>query len=220
MFYQELKANFEEKANSEQAQQLAGYMRNQFKFYGLHTPERRKIYHDFLLREKKKNKIDWNLLNRAWEDQYREMQYFVCDYLIAMKKYLTYNDIDRIERFVRTKQWWDTVDSLIKPIGDLGLRDARINELMLEWSTDSDFWVRRVAIEHQLLRKKKMNTDLLAQIIENNLNSQEFFINKAIGWALRDYSKTNSEWVRQFIAENYDRMAKLSITEGSKYLYQ
>ena len=220
MFYQELKANFEEKANPEQAQQLAGYMRNQFKFYGLHTPERRKIYHDFLLREKKKNKIDWNLLNRAWEDQYREMQYFVCDYLIAMKKYLTYNDIDRIERFVRTKQWWDTVDSLIKPIGDFGLRDARINELMLEWSTDSDFWVRRVAIEHQLLRKKKMNTDLLAQIIENNLNSQEFFINKAIGWALRDYSKTNSEWVRQFIAENYDRMAKLSITEGSKYLYQ
>ena len=105
MFYQELKANFEEKANSEQAQQLAGYMRNQFKFYGLHTPERRKIYHDFLLREKKKKKIDWNLLNRAWEDQYREMQYFVCDYLIAMKKYLTYNDIDRIERFVRTKQW-------------------------------------------------------------------------------------------------------------------
>ena len=185
MFYQELKANFEEKANPEQAQQLAGYMRNQFKFYGLHTPERRKIYHDFLLREKKKKKIDWNLLNRAWEDQ-----------------------------------WWDTVDSLIKPIGDLGLRDARINELMLEWSTDSDFWVRRVAIEHQLLRKKKMNTDLLAQIIENNLNSQEFFINKAIGWALRDYPKTNSEWARQFIAENYDRMAKLSITEGSKYLYQ
>lgn len=63
-----------------------------------------------------------------------------------------------------------------------------------------------------------MNTDLLAQIIENNLNSQEFFINKAIGWALRDYSKTNSEWARQFIAENYDRMAKLSIIEGSKYL--
>lgn len=64
-------------------------------------PSDGKIYHDFLLREKKK--IDWNLLNRSWEDQYREMQYFVCDYLIAMKKYLTYNDIDRIERFVRTK---------------------------------------------------------------------------------------------------------------------
>lgn len=216
--YQELKENFEEKADPEQARQLASYMRNQFNFFGLHTPERRNIYHDFLLQEKKKKKIDWSLLKQAWENQYREMQYFVCDYLIAMKKYLTYDDIDRIEYFVKSKQWWDTIDSLIKPIGDLGLRDTRINKLMLVWSTNPDFWVRRVAIEHQLLRKKKMNTDLLAQIIKNNLNSREFFINKAIGWALRDYSKTNPEWVRDFIAENHDKMAKLSITEGSKYL--
>ena len=72
-----------------------------------------------------------------------------------MKKYLTYNDIDRIERFVRTKQWWDTVDSLIKPIGDLGLRDARINELMLEWSTDSDFWVDGVKVVGKVLAQDK-----------------------------------------------------------------
>lgn len=63
-----------------------------------------------------------------------------------------------------------------------------------------------------------MNTELLAKIIKNNLNDHEFFINKAIGWALRDYSKTNPEWVRQFINENKHQMAKLSITEGSKYL--
>lgn len=218
MFYQELKEKFERNANPEQARQLAGYMRNQFKFYGLHTPERRNIYHDFLLEEKKKKQIDWALLNQAWQDPYREMQYFVYDYLIAMKKHLTYGDINKIEYFVRSKQWWDTIDSLIKPIGDLGLKDAKIDNLMLDWSIDPNFWVRRVAIEHQLLRKTKMNTDLLAQIIKNNLNSREFFINKAIGWALRDYSKTDPEWVRQFIDENHDKMAKLSITEGSKYL--
>ena len=68
---------------------------------GLFLIFERSVQFDFTIRQKKK--IDWNLLNRAWEDQYREMQYFVCDYLIAMKKYLTYNDIDRIERFVRTK---------------------------------------------------------------------------------------------------------------------
>ena len=66
-----------------------------------------------------------------------------------------------------------------------------MNDLMLAWSKDNDFWVRRVAIEHQLLRKDKMNIELLEKILENNLNSSEFFINKAIGWALRDYSKTN-----------------------------
>lgn len=89
---------------------------------------------------------------------------------------------------------------------------------MLKWSQDPYFWVRRVAIEHQLLRKKKMNTALLQKIIENNLDSQEFFINKAIGWALRDYSKTNPDWVRNFIELHREHLAKWSIKEGSKYL--
>lgn len=89
---------------------------------------------------------------------------------------------------------------------------------MLKWSQDSDFWVRRVAIEYQLLKKDQTNKELLRQILQNNLNDQEFFINKAIGWALRDYSKTNPEWVNEFIEENRDGLSKLSIREGSKYL--
>lgn len=107
---------------------------------------------------------------------------------------------------------------MIKPIGKIGLRDEKVNDLMLTWSKDNDFWVRRVAIEHQLLRKDKMNIELLEKILENNLNSSEFFINKAIGWALRDYSKTNPEWVREFIENHVSDMAPLSIKEGSKYL--
>lgn len=214
----QLQAQFENKANSEQAKMLASYMRDQFKFYGLHTPERRACYKNFLKQEKQKKQIDWKLLNQAWQDEHREFQYFVCDYLIAMEKFLTYDDIPKIEKFARSKQWWDTIDSLIKPIGYLGLQDERVDNLMLKWSQDSDFWIRRIAIEHQLLRKEEMNTKLLNQILVNNLNSDEFFINKAIGWALRDYSKTNPEWVRAFISRNSDNMAKLSIKEGSKYL--
>ena len=135
-----------------------------------------------------------------------------------MAEYLSFSDMYRIEQYVRTKQWWDTIDSLIKPIGKLGLRDQRIDKLMLQWSLDEDKWVRRVAIEHQLLRKDKMNIDLLAEIIENNLGNNEFFINKAIGWALRDYSKTNPVWVKQFIFDHQSAMAPLSIREGSKYI--
>ena len=146
------------------------------------------------------------------------MQYFVCDYLNRMAGYLSFSDMHRIEQYVRTKQWWDTTDSLIKPIGKLGLRDQRIDKLMLQWSLDEDKWVRRVAIEHQLLRKDKMNIDLLAEIIENNLGNNEFFINKAIGWALRDYSKTNPVWVKQFIFDHRSAMSPLSIREGSKYI--
>ncbi len=79
---------------------------------------------------------------------------------------------------------------------------------MRKWSHDPDFWVRRVAIDHQLFSKKKMNTALLQKIIENNLDSQEFFINKAIGWALRDYSKTIPDWVRNFIELHREHLAK------------
>lgn len=216
--FSQLQEQFQNKANAEQAKMLAGYMRDQFEFYGLHTPERRACYREFFKQEKGKQKIDWQLLIKAWQDEHREFQYFVCDYLIAMKKFLTYDDISKIEKFARSKQWWDTIDNLIKPIGYLGLHDKRIDELMLKWSVDQDFWIRRIAIEHQLLRKEKMNTKLLNQILVNNLNSEKFFINKAIGWALRDYSKTNPEWVRAFIAKNSPNMDKLSIKEGSKYL--
>lgn len=216
--YQQLKQKLVENSDPELATQMKKYLRNKFEFYGLKSPERRKSYHDLIKVEKKNKKIDWNFLDQAWSDSHREAQYFVCDYLISLEKYLTFEDIDQIFNYIKSKQWWDTIDSLIKPIGKIGLRDERVNDLMLTWSKDNDFWVRRVAIEHQLLRKDKMNIELLEKILENNLNSSEFFINKAIGWALRDYSKTNPEWVREFIENHVSDMAPLSIKEGSKYL--
>lgn len=216
--YQELKQNLIENSNPDLAKQMEKYLRNKFKFYDLKSPERRKSYHDLIKAEKKNKKIDWKLLDQAWSDSHREAQYFVCDYLISLEKYLTFEDIDQIFNYIKSKQWWDTIDSLIKPIGKIGLRDEKVNDLMLTWSKDNDFWVRRVAIEHQLLRKDKMNIELLEKILENNLNSSEFFINKAIGWALRDYSKTNPEWVREFIENHVSDMAPLSIKEGSKYI--
>ena len=131
---------------------------------------------------------------------------------------LTFEDIPAIRKFIDRKQWWDRIDSLDQVIGKIGLRDERVDALMLEWSTDEDFWVRRIAIDHQLLRKDKTNTVLLEKIIVNNLGSDEFFINKAIGWSLRDYSKTDPEWVRDFIERYRNRMDKLSIREAGKYI--
>lgn len=181
MNIEDLKKNFEKRANEDNAIQMAKYLRNQFVFYGLKSPVRRNAYHQILKDEKKKKQIDWDLLDQAWNDKHREMQYFVCDYLLAMEKYVSYDDLFKIEHYVRTKQWWDTIDSLMKLYGYVGLKDQRVDQLMLDWSKDPDKWVRRVAIEHQLLRKDKMNTTLLSQILENNLESDEFFINKAIG---------------------------------------
>ena len=89
---------------------------------------------------------------------------------------------------------------------------------LLEWSRDGDFWIRRLAILHQLGRKAATDTASLEAILTANLGSGEFFINKAIGWALRDYSKTDPDWVSQFIARYRNQMNALSIREGSKYI--
>ena len=86
---------------------------------------------------------------------------------------------------------------------------------MLEWSKNEDIWLRRLAIDHQIGRKDKTNTELLTAIILNNLGSDEFFINKAIGWSLRKYAKTNQQWVRQFLADYQHQLSALSYREAS-----
>lgn len=110
------------------------------------------------------------------------------------------------------------IDCFDAVIGEIGLRDSRVDELMLVWSKEEDFWLRRIAIDHQLNRKEKTNKELLEKIIVNNLGSSEFFINKAIGWSLREYSKTNPTWVKELIDKYKDKLDKLSIREASKYI--
>ena len=216
--YLNIKQKFEENKNEKQAISMKKYMRNLFDFYGIQTPKRKALYKDFLKEEKKAKTIDWNFLDECYNDPHREFQYLVYDYLLALNDYLTYEDIPKIRKYVKTKQWWDTIDFLDKVIGNIGLKDSRVDDEMLKWSKDDDFWIRRLAIDHQLGRKEKTNAELLKQIIINNLGSDEIFINKAIGWSLRDYSKTNPKWVKEFISKYKDKMDKLSIKEASKYI--
>ena len=204
--------------NEEQAQRMSKYMLNKFEYIGIKTPERREIFKNFFKEYKNEEKIDWEFVNKCWENKYREFQYVVADYLKNMKDKLTIDDIPEFKRLILEKSWWDTIDNLDMTIGALALKDSNVNKILLEWSIDENIWLRRIAIDHQLLRKEKTNTELLEKILKNNLGQTEFFINKAIGWALRDYSKTNPEWVKNFIEKNKEKMAKLSIKEASKYL--
>ena len=204
--------------NEEQAQKMSKYMLNKFEYIGIKTPERRKIFKNFFKEYKNEEKIDWEFVNKCWENKYREFQYIAADYLKNMKDKLTIDDIPKFKRLILEKSWWDTIDNLDMTIGALALKDSNVNKILLEWSLDENIWLRRIAIDHQLLRKEKTDTELLEKILKNNLGQAEFFINKAIGWALRDYSKTNPEWVKNFIEKNRENMAKLSIKEASKYL--
>ena len=162
--------------------------------------------------------IDWRFVRQAWEHPFREMQYAALDYLETRKNLLRPGDLPQLKKLAQTKSWWDTIDFLDRLAGGIIAGFPETRPVILQWSRDEDIWLRRLAIDHQLLRKDQTDQHLLEQILVNNLDQTEFFINKAIGWALRDYSKTNPEWVKNFIRQHHGKMAPLSIREASKYL--
>ena len=196
---------------------MKAYMKNKFEFLGVKTPARRKLVKAFF-KQQTDCVIDWNFINEAWNNPYRELQYVALDYLEIRKKLLTPSDLPDLKKLAQTKSWWDTVDFLDRLVGSIIARFPETKATILSWSCDEDIWLRRLAIDHQLLRKEETDTELLEKILVNNLGQTEFFINKAIGWALRDYSKTNPDWVKDFIERHQAEMAALSVREGSKYI--
>lgn len=216
--YLEIRTIFELNEDKENAVAMSKYMRNMFDFYGIPSSKRKELYNNLIKNEKKSKIIDWDFLDKCYEDNHREFQYLVYDYLLSMKKYASYDDIYKIKKYISNKSWWDTVDFLCKVIGDIELRDSSIKEVMLEWSNEDNIWIKRAAIEHQLNLKDKTDCELLENIIVNCFGTDEFFINKAIGWALREYSKTDSNWVKNFINKYKSQMNDLSIKEASKYI--
>jgi 3-methyladenine DNA glycosylase AlkD len=208
---------FRSAADPEKAALMSAYMRDQFFFLGIPAPERKRSSRDFLKTLGKKS-VDWDFIFECWQQPEREFQYLAKDYLAKVTAVLTPSDMPNLRELVIRKSWWDTVDGLDVIIGDIALRYPEINDMLLNWSVDENFWLRRLAIDHQLTRREKTDTLLLERILMNNFGQTEFFINKAIGWALRDYSKTNPDWVRDFIERHRGEMASLSIREASKYV--
>ena len=208
----------EARADNARALDMSKYMKNKFEFFGVGAKERNEIWKPYFKEAKKTKKIDWDFIEICFKHDKRECQYTAAYYLKYMKKFLVEDDIPKLKELVLTKSWWDTVDILDKVIGSIIYNNKNLYPIILEWSKDDNIWLRRVAIDHQLLRKENTDEQLLEKILINNLNHKEFFVNKAIGWALRDYSKTNPQWVRNFIEVHKENMASLSIREASKYL--
>ena len=214
----DLITDFEENRNELLAESMSKYMQDKFRFLGVRGATRSEIYKKYFPDARKSKTIDWDFVESCWNKEEREFQYVVVYYLKAMQKFLKREDISKLKYLIVTKSWWDTVDLLAKVIGSLVIRIEGYDKIMLEWSKDSNIWLRRVAILYQLSLKDKVDEIILDKILVNNLGDSEFFINKAIGWALRDYSKYNPEWVREFIKKNKNNMANLSIREASKYI--
>ena len=214
-----LKQLFESEKDEEQAYAMARYMKDQFPFYGIKTPERRKCMSVFF-RETGilKLPLSHDFCLQLWELPEREFQYAALDYLAHYAKKLEMEDLSLLKTLITTKSWWDTVDMIAtKLVGNLVLKKHDlIDKTMNDWVIDQNIWLRRTAILFQLSYKDQTNEDILYKYIIKNADQKEFFIQKAIGWALREYSKTNPESVALFINET--ELAPLSKREGSKYL--
>lgn len=208
---------FYNNTNQEQSEQMAKYMRNIFSFLGLKKPERVALSKEFLKIKTKDPKIDWDFIFKSFDMPEREFQYLAIDYLDEVKKLLTPDDMDKIERLLTTKSWWDSIDSINRTVGYIAMKYPEVKEdTILKWMKSDNIWLNRISIIFQLKYKDKTDTEFLSKAILHNSQTTEFFINKAIGWALREYSKTNKEWVKEFIENN--TLSKLSIREGSKYI--
>jgi 3-methyladenine DNA glycosylase AlkD len=208
---------FYENKNDESAVPMAKYMKNKFPFLGIKTPERKDLSKDFLKERKKDKEVDWELIFLLFELPEREFQYLAISYMDTVKNLFTIKDMDNIEKVIKTKSWWDSVDSINHIVGYICLKHNKVREKYVnKWVYSDNIWLKRVSILFQLKYKEKTDTEFLAKAILNNSETNEFFVDKAIGWALREYSKTNKKWVREFI-DNH-RLSNLSIREGSKYI--
>jgi 3-methyladenine DNA glycosylase AlkD len=209
---------FEENRNEENAGPMKKYMKDHFPFLGIKSPLRKELEKQFF-KETGILKEDFNqeFVEGLWEKDEREYQYTAITYMGKFIKKFPKDAIRFLEKLLTTKSWWDSVDSIAPLAGEMARRYPElIDETLNRWSVDDNFWLRRSAILFQLKYKQQTNEELLYNYIVKNADSKEFFIQKAIGWALREYSKTNPESVRLFIEGN--QLAPLSIREGSKYL--
>lgn len=218
MWYEDLFEEMYILKNEEKAIKMSAYMRNLFEFLGVNTPDRKSTCKKYFQIVKKDKIVDFDFVDKCYESKYREFQYIGINYLALMEEYLYEEDIPKLKSYITTKSWWDTVDGLDVIVGNIALRYPNVNDILIKWSIDDNIWLRRVAIDHQRLRKEATNTELMETIIKNNLNQKEFFINKAIGWSLREYSKKNPLWVREFVNKYNNDLSKLSIREASKYI--
>lgn len=204
----------EDHRNAENQEWMEKYMRNQFSFLGIKTPERRELAKAYLKGLKALSMADVFTLYSKPE---REYKYIAIGILTKFQKNLSIQDFEEIKALSLIEPWWDTIDSIGPLIyGPMALRDLAVKEKLRELIYADSIWQRRISILFQLKYKDKMDEDFLAEAILQNADKREFFLDKAIGWVLREYSKTNPGFVREFIRQH--KLSTLSVKEGSKYI--
>lgn len=218
-YIEKVKGVFEQNKDEDKAVQMKKYMRNKFEFYGIQATERRKLSKKL---QKIKNRPPHAQLSQViiklWSAEQRELQYFAMELFERYKNDFRIGDIKLMAYMIENKSWWDTVDFIAKKlVGEYfkeypQFRDEFINK----WLTSNNIWLQRTALLFQLAYKEDTDETLLFSNIKRLKDIDEFFIQKAIGWSLREYSKIEPAVVKKFI-KNHD-LSSLSTREGMKVI--
>ncbi|GAA1629245.1 DNA alkylation repair protein [Actinoplanes couchii] len=195
-------------------------MRDQFPFLGLTSAVRRAQARVALAGLPKPTEADLRAVALAcWGRDEREFQQFACDYLTAHIKVPGPGLLDTAAELITTKSWWDTVDPLATHVvAGLVRRHPPLATRMDEWSAAEDMWLVRAAILHQLLYGAETDTTRLFRYCSIQAGHPDFFVRKAIGWALRHYARTDPEAIRAFLTTHADTLSPLSRREAAKHL--
>jgi 3-methyladenine DNA glycosylase AlkD len=214
-----LEAQFREQADPENAVPMEAYMRGQFVFLGIKTPERTQLLRAFWKHnEKPKGEELLQTAEQLWLLNEREFHYVAMGLLEKYSKEAAPAHIDRLERWVTTHSWWDTVDFIAAHL--VGYHLSKYPELIADyterWIMSDNLWLRRTAILFQLRYKHHTDTERLFDYICRTKDESDFFIRKAIGWALREYAKTDASSVHRFVSNT--ALSPLSRKEALKHI--
>ncbi len=193
--------SFEQNAEAVNAEGMKAYMLNQFDFYGLKAPVWRKLSKEYFKKLLPPFKEVEETVKECWQHPNREMQYVAVELLACYKKEWKKNTIQLIEYLITHKSWRDSVDHTATDLTGpyFKLFPEQIEKITDRWNRSSNIWLQRSSIMFQKAYKKETDKELLSKHIIHLAASKEFFIQKAIGWALREYSKTDAKWVKAFV---------------------
>lgn len=193
------------------------YMKSELPYLGVRTPDLRRAWRSIFDAHPIETEKEFAAeLRDLWDDaEFREERYTA---LALLDRYRRWVSLTLLERLIVEGAWWDLVDTIARKVGRLLQRDPSVAEDMRAWSRDGNMWKRRVSIISQLGFKERTDLALLYDCIEPNLDDPEFFVRKAIGWALRDYAWHDPIEVDRYVREHADRLSPLSRREATKNL--
>ena len=208
-------------ADAQQAEGMKAYMLNQFAFLGIRAPVRRDAVKALLKQPFTQDEL-LTLAEALWAMPQREFHYTAVDLLAKQHARLTTKALPRLLKLVQRHSWWDTVDGLAGVVGDILLaaraQDADIQRHADAWLLHKNLWVRRIALLHQLGWREQTDAERLFRYALALGGEKEFFIRKAIGWALRDYARTDPVAVGAFLDQHAQQLSGLTVREAGKHL--